>query len=248
MEIKKVIKSKGILLLSIGLLVIIGLLYLNYTTEGSTVFELSLCDITNTITFFIFMYGMLFITIWSSIIGVYLGTFDMRNKTILNLVVLRGRYVPYVTKIISAFTLNLGFILLMSILAGVTGIVKNGWCQINIGIVGVQIIVMTIVGSCISLLAFVFSVMIKNSTVSNIIVIVLLYVPAMIGEKVSEYLKYINPMTYFEARISAIFKNIEDLKYIHLKVGTFQEWYLLCFYVLLCIGILIMLLRRRNYK
>ena len=111
MELKKAARNKGILILSIVIVLLILLLYANYTNTGSSVFESGLCDLTNGISFCILFYGMLFLTIWSSIIGVFTGNYDTNNNTIYNLIVLRGRYIPFIMKMLSIFIFHLIFLM-----------------------------------------------------------------------------------------------------------------------------------------
>lgn len=248
MELKKAARNKGVKLLSMVIVLLLFLFYFNYTSENSSVFEYELCDITNGISFGILFYGMLFLTIWSSVIGVYLGNYDTNQKTIYNLIVLRGRYLPYIMKIISMFVLHFLFLITLSILMAIMGILKCGWGNINIKTIMVQLIFMVFIGFCTSLLAFVISILIQNSVISNIIVILFLYIPAMLGGKISVFLKYLNPMKYFEGKLDTIFQNITGLESIHIKSGAFQKWYLIGGYILICMCILFVVLRKRNYR
>lgn len=248
MELKKASRNKGIIILSIVSVFLLLLLYFNYTNESSSVFEYRLCDITNGVSFGILFYGMLFLTIWSSIIGVYLGNYDTNHKTIYNLIVLRGRYLPYIMKIISMFVLHFLFLITLSILMGIMGILKCGWGNINIKTIMTQLIFMVFIGFCTSLLAFVISILIQNSVISNIIVIILLYIPTILGGQISVYLRYLNPMKYFEGKLDTIFLNIKGMENIHIKSGTFQNWYLIGGYILICMCILSVVLRKRNYR
>ena len=84
--------------------------------------------------------------------------------------------------------------------------------------------------------------------ISNIIVIILLYIPTLLGEKISVYLKYINPMKYFEGKLTSVFQNITNLENIHIKSGVFQNWYLISGYIIICISILLVFLNKKNYR
>ena len=249
MEIRKVIKNKGIIILSVGIPILIFLLYLNYTmNKNSVIFEPALLSVTNTISFFIALYCILLVNIWAAIVGSYVGNNDNINQTIYNYIGLRGRCIPYCAKLAALLFLNVVYTLILTCLPYMIAVVKLKEIKFDFVLIVTQAMFISVIGFSVSIIAYVISVIIKSETISNVIVIITFYIPMMLGGELFVKLKYFNPLYYFEGKLEVIFGNLEELEHFRINAGEFQQWHFIIGYLLIYIVLLFLVIKRRNYK
>lgn len=228
-------------------------LFALYAVNGSSVFEPALLMSGRVASLLLAVFIAIVGVVPAVLIGCYIGAADYGNRTAGNAVQWGGRCWPLAGKVMATTCA----LCLLVVATGLLGLLLGLGYDANLMHVELELLLRQLVvgmaaAALLGLLALTIGTLARSFAVGSLICLVALFGQMFVPPEVFQMVRFVNPLTFLAGFADPAFSNLTGLTNIAVSFGsdlnTVQSVAGLAAYVCVCLGVLILVARHREYR